>query len=78
MMNTVYTNKRNGQVAKLVEQDDKFKTVILEMEDGSTKSISTATLKRWWVKTEVEEPVVENEAKGVGPFIYAYTELIRE
>lgn len=24
------------------------------------------------------EPVVENEAKGVGPFIYAYTELIRK
>ncbi|SHI51560.1 unsaturated rhamnogalacturonyl hydrolase [Butyrivibrio fibrisolvens DSM 3071] len=23
------------------------------------------------------EPVVENEAKGVGPFIYAYTELLR-
>lgn len=57
----MYFNKRNGKVAKLVSHDDKFKTSILEFEDGSTVNITDATIKRWYKVMEeevTEEPVV--------------------
>lgn len=49
-----YQNKRNGKVASLISEDSKFKTVLLEYEDGSTVSVSQSTLKRWWKQLSAE------------------------
>ena len=43
-----YLNKRNGKLATLVSEDSKFKTVLLQYEDGSTTNVSIPTFKRWW------------------------------
>jgi len=62
-MAKVFINVRNNQKATLISEEPKFKTVILQFEDGTTKSLTTATIKRWYreVKEEeiVEEPVKE-------------------
>jgi hypothetical protein len=52
---TRFISVRNGQVAELVSRTDE--KVVLKMEDGKEKSISPATLKRWW--KEIEEPQTE-------------------
>jgi hypothetical protein len=46
-----YVNKKNGKKAKLLSKDDKYKTVVLEVQDGNETraiSITTSTLKKWW------------------------------
>ena len=67
----MYTNKRNGQVAEVIELNGKFKTVTIE-ENGKTKTVSLSTLKRWYTPIEVETidvdvpddvDVVENETE---------------
>ena len=50
-----FTSVRNGQVAELVSRTDE--QIVLKMENGKEKSISPATLKRWW--KEIEEPQTE-------------------
>lgn len=50
-----YQNVKNGQIGTVVEENTKFKTVTLKMEDGSTRSYSSSTIKRWW-KEVSEEP----------------------
>ena len=50
-----FISVRNQQVAELVSRTDE--QVVLKMEDGQEKSISPATLKRWW--KEIEEPQPE-------------------
>lgn len=50
-----FKSVRNGQVAELVSRTDE--QVVLKMENGEEKSISPATLKRWW--KEIEEPQTE-------------------
>ena len=52
---TRFISIRNEQVAELVSRTDE--QVVLKMEDGKEKSISPATLKRWW--KEIEEPQTE-------------------
>lgn len=52
---TRFVSVRNGQVAELVSRTDE--QVVLKMENGEEKSISPATLKRWW--KEIEEPQTE-------------------
>ena len=54
-----YENRKNGSIGTLVEENEKSKTVILELEDGKTVSISTSTLKRWWKKLPEEEVYTE-------------------
>lgn len=49
----MYQNKRNGNVAEVIEINEKFKTVTIE-ENGKTKTVSTSTLKRWYTPIEVE------------------------
>jgi hypothetical protein len=46
---------RNQQIAELVSQTED--QAVLKMENGQEKSISPATLKRWW--KEIEEPQTE-------------------
>lgn len=52
---TRFVSVRNEQVAELVSRTDE--QVVLKMENGEEKSISPATLKRWW--KEIEEPQTE-------------------
>lgn len=52
---TRFVSVRNEQVAELVSRTDE--QVVLKMEGGKEKSISLATLKRWW--KEIEEPQTE-------------------
>ena len=52
---TRFVSVRNGKVAELVSRTDE--QVVLKMEDGKEKSISPATLKRWW--KEIKEPQTE-------------------
>lgn len=52
---TRFVSVRNERVAELVSRTDE--QVVLKMEDGKEKSISPATLKRWW--KEIEEPQTE-------------------
>lgn len=54
-----YENRKNGSIGTIVEENEKSKTVILELEDGKTVSISTSTLKRWWKKLPEEEVYTE-------------------
>ena len=64
---TRFVSVRNEQVAELVSRTDE--KVVLKMEDGKEKSISPATLKRWWKEikesqteeiTSTDEVVVED------------------
>lgn len=62
----VYVSKRNENVtAKIIKEDEKFKTVVIEYltgdKAGQNNSITTSTLKRWWKETEVEDSQVEEE-----------------
>lgn len=52
---TRFVSVRNEQVAELVSRT--VEQVVLKMEDGREKSISPATLKRWW--KEIKEPQTE-------------------
>lgn len=61
-----YMNKKTGAIAELVQESEKFKTVLLVYEDGNDTQISMSTLKRWWKKlpeeeTTEQEPDVANE-----------------
>lgn len=51
-----YQNKKNGRIANVSSPDPKYSTVMLEYDDGTTQSITTSTLKRWWRKLEDEVP----------------------
>lgn len=47
-MKYVYNRNGSTRTADLISEDAKFKTVLLQYEDGKTTSISLATFKRWW------------------------------
>lgn len=73
----LYESKRNeGLQAKIVEENEKTKTVILEYltseNKGKTISVSISTFKRWWKKIEVEE---ENQAQEMSE---AVEELVKD
>lgn len=53
-MNKKYKNKKNGNIATLIAEDEKCKTVTLEYQDGKTTVVTTSTLKRWWKEVENE------------------------
>lgn len=53
-MNKKYENKRNGNIATLIAENEKCKTATLEYEDGKTTVVTTSTLKRWWKEVENE------------------------
>ena len=51
-----YRNKKNGRIAVMLEEDKKYKTVLLQFEDNDEETqISTSTLKRWWEAVEEDE-----------------------
>lgn len=48
-----FKSRRNGQVAELVSENGK--QVIIKLESGEEKTLSSATLKRWWKPMKDEE-----------------------
>lgn len=55
-----FKSVRNGQVAELVSENDK--QVIVKLESGEEKTLSHATLKRWW--KPMEEELVEEQPQS--------------
>ena len=58
MVGKIYESKRTeGVKVKVIKFEEKFKTVIIEYltgdKTGTSSSITTATLKRWWEEIEV-------------------------
>ena len=60
---TVLRATKTGTMGTIVEVNDKFKTAIIEMEDGSSTNYSVSTLKdkRRWLPVDVKEEEVEEE-----------------
>ena len=56
--------KNEAEQAEIIRQDDN--KVVLKLDDGTEKTVTESTLKRWWKKTEVEiqEEVKETKTKG--------------
>lgn len=71
-----YQNKRNAEFVEVVEVNEKFKTVDVKQANGSVKTVTLATLKRWYTLVEAPEvveplmdldnPVTEAEAEEAG------------
>lgn len=64
MVNERYRNIKNGRIAKIVEEDKKYHTALIQFEDDdSEQNVSTATLKRWWepVNDDVEDDYDESD-----------------
>lgn len=66
---TVLRATKTGAIGTIVEVNDKFKTAIIEMEDGSSTNYSVSTLndKRRWLpvdvgEEEVKEATIEEES----------------
>lgn len=62
-MGTVLRATKTGVIGTIIEVNDKFKTAIIEMEDGSSTSYSVSTLKdkRRWLPVDAKEEEVEEE-----------------
>lgn len=58
---TVLRATKTGAMGTIVEVNDKFKTAIIEMEDGNSTNCSVSTLKdkRRWIPVDVEEEEVK-------------------
>ena len=58
---TVLRATKTGAMGTIVEVNDRFKTAIIEMEDGSSANYSVSTLKdkRRWLSADVEEEEVK-------------------
>lgn len=66
----MYEDRRTKKVGKLVERDEKYKTLLFESEDGKSFNVSFGGFKSNWRKYEsveateesikLEEPVVES------------------
>ena len=58
---TVLRTIKTGAIGTIVEVNDRFKTAIIEMEDGSSANYSVSTLKdkRRWLPVDVEEEEVK-------------------
>ena len=58
---TVLRATKTGAIGTIVEVNDRFKTAIIEMEDGSSANYSVSTLKdkRRWLPVDVEEEEVK-------------------
>lgn len=68
-----YQNVKNGQIGTVVDENKKFKTVTLEMEDGTSRSYSLSTIKRWW------KEVPDEELAGDGtPYKQVLKEIIQD
>ena len=47
-MNKIYKNINTGQLAKIIKYEDKYKTLILTLENNSGINITYGTFRREW------------------------------
>lgn len=62
-VNTKYASRKSGKVGTVVEINEKYKTVILEFEDGKTQNCTWTNLRKSYKR--VEEDVLAQEAAEV-------------
>lgn len=56
----MYEDRKSGKTGKLIETNEKFRTLMFEGEDGKTFSISAGTFKSNWRKKKDVEPITES------------------
>ena len=57
-----YRNKKNGRVMEIIQEDKKYKTVLVRFEDNDEETqISTSTLKRWYEELDDEDEDYEDD-----------------
>lgn len=72
-----YQNKQNGKVMEIIKTDKASGSMIIRFEDGSTRTITPGTLKRWYKELpeapetvenliDLDNPVTEEEAEQLG------------
>lgn len=50
----MYRNTKTNEFAELLEEDEKYKTVLLKTENGKTISMTVATFHRDWKEIKGE------------------------
>ena len=65
MLNKVFRTVSNGELVKVIEVNEKTKTVLVELPDGKTRSYSPTTLKdkRRFIPVESDEELVAEVMK---------------
>lgn len=48
----MYKHKQTGQLCELIELNEKFKTVMVKLDNGKTISMTTTTFYKMWVPIE--------------------------
>ena len=61
----MYEDRRTKKKGKLVERDDKYKTLLMESEDGKSFNVSFGGFKSNWRSCESEETTIEEEMEEV-------------
>lgn len=59
MSEELYENKKTGKTGKIVERNEKYKTLILELSDGQRIPMSNSVFRSNWHLIENSEPVEE-------------------
>lgn len=60
-----YQHRQSLEIAVSAEFDEKFKTYLVTLQDGSTKNVSSSTFKRWWKKLNDDVEVGTPEANAI-------------
>ena len=57
-----FKNKKNGRVMEIIQEDKKYKTVLIRFEDNDEETqISTSTLKRWYEQLDDDDEDYEDD-----------------
>lgn len=75
---TKYMNKKSGNIVTVVEENTKFKTVIIETADGKTKTIQTASLKKHYTPIDTPAEAKEEVIETVSIPVEAVADEVKE
>lgn len=57
-----FRNKKNGREIEVIQEDKKYKTVLVRfLDDDSEQELSTSTLKRWYEEVEDDDDEYEDD-----------------
>ena len=57
-----FKNKKNGRVMEIIQEDKKYKTVLIRFEDNDEETqISTSTFKRWYEQLDDDDEDYEDD-----------------
>ena len=59
VIGATYEDRRTKKQGKLIERDEKFKTLLMESEDGKSFNITFGGFKSNWRKVDEPEPTIE-------------------